>query len=168
MSADVVTANGKLMRASAKQEPDLFWGLRGGGGNLGVVTSFEFRLHPVGPEVLSGLIVHPFDAAREVIREWRRFGAQAPDELSCWIVTRKAPPLPFLPENWHGREVLLIAVLYAGDMRAGEKALQALRNFGKPIADVVMPQPYAASRRHSTRCSRRGRGTIGSRTTSPR
>lgn len=144
LSADVVTADGRLVRASESEEPDLFWGVRGGGGNLGVVTSFEFRLHRVGPEVLSGLVVHPFDAAPEVIRHWRSFVATAPDELTCWIVTRKAPPLPFLPGAWHGREILVLAMLYAGDVEAGQRALRPLREYGKPLADVVAPSPYTA------------------------
>jgi FAD/FMN-containing dehydrogenase len=142
LSADVVTADGKLVRTSAKEEPDLFWGLQGGGGNLGIVTSFEFRAHPVGPEILAGLVVHPFDAAADVMRQWRDFCGKAPDEATCWVVTRKAPPLPFLPEEWHGREVLILPMVYAGDMAAGEKAFQSLRAVGKPIADVVSPHRF--------------------------
>jgi FAD/FMN-containing dehydrogenase len=144
LSADVVTAEGKLIRTSEKEEPDLFWGIRGGGGNLGIVTSFEYRLHPVGPEVLSGLIVHPFTAAGDVLREWRSFVSKASEELTCWVVMRAAPPLPFLPPEWHGKGILALAVCYVGDMKAGEKALQPLRQFGKPIADVVAPNPFTA------------------------
>ena len=106
LSADVVTANGEQLRASPAENPDLFWALRGGGGNFGVVTSFEFALHEAGPEVLSGLVVHPFDAAEEVLKSYRQALKTAPDELSCWAVMRKAPPLPFLPPEWHGKEVL--------------------------------------------------------------
>ena len=144
LSADVVTADGRLRHASEKEEPDLFWGLRGGGGNLGIATSFEFRLHPVGPTVLAGLVVHPFDAARDVVRRWRELMAKAPEELTCWVVTRKAPPLPFLPEAWHGREVLILAMVYSGDVASGEKAAAPLRQIGKPIADVVGPHAYSA------------------------
>ncbi|HXI01839.1 MAG TPA: FAD-binding oxidoreductase, partial [Candidatus Saccharimonadales bacterium] len=93
LSADIVTASGEMVRASDADHPDLFWAIRGGGGNLGVVTSFEFRLHPVGPQVIAGLIVHPFSSAREVLRQYRVLAAQAPDELCCWAVLRKAPPL---------------------------------------------------------------------------
>ena len=143
LSADVVTANGELVSASAKKHPDLFWGVRGGGGNLGVVTSFEFRLHRVGPEVLSGLIVHPFAAARDVIGHYRSFVARAPRELTVWIVLRKAPPLPFLPQNVHGTEVLVVAACYVGPKARGERVLQPLRKFGKPIADVIGASPYA-------------------------
>jgi FAD/FMN-containing dehydrogenase len=142
LSADVVLADGRLVHASPKEEPELFWGLQGGGGNLGIVTSFEFRAHPVGPEVLAGLVVHPGDAATEVARHWRDFCKTAPDEASCWILARKAPPLPFLPEEWHGKQVLVLAMLYTGDMAAGEKAFAGLRSFGKPIADVVSPHPF--------------------------
>jgi FAD/FMN-containing dehydrogenase len=144
ISADVVTADAKLVRASEKENPDLFWALRGGGGNFGVVTSFEFKLHPLGPEVLSGLIVHPLEHAGELLPAFRRIAKEAPDELTTWVVMRKAPPLPFLPAEWHGKEVLIFAACYAGDMKDGEKALQGLRALGKPIADVISPHPFAA------------------------
>jgi FAD/FMN-containing dehydrogenase len=111
LSADVVTADGELVRASEKANSDLFWALRGGGGNFGIVTGFEFQLHPVGPQVLAGLIVHPFADAPDLLRAYRRIVADAPDELTCWVVMRKAPPLPFLNEEWHGREVLVFALL---------------------------------------------------------
>lgn len=143
LAADVVTANGELVTASETDNSDLFWGIRGGGGNFGIVTSFQFQLHPVGPEVLSGLIVYRFEDAGNVLRHYRSFVAQAPDDLSCWAVLRKAPPLPFLPEEVHGTEVLIIAVLHAGDMKEGERLLRSLREYGDPIADVVMPHPYA-------------------------
>jgi FAD/FMN-containing dehydrogenase len=131
------------VRASEADHPDLFWAIRGGGGNFGVVTSFEFRLHPVGPQVTAGLIVHPFSAAKQVLHEYRRLVAKAPDELTCWVVMRKAPPLPFLPQEVHGTEVLVLALCYAGDPVAGEKAIAPFKAIGKPIADVVGPAPYA-------------------------
>ncbi|HZE88272.1 MAG TPA: FAD-binding oxidoreductase [Verrucomicrobiae bacterium] len=143
VSADVVTAGGDLVRASATDNPDLFWAIRGGGGNFGVVTSFEFRLYPVGPEVIAGLIVHPIAAAKEVLREYRRLVAKAPDELSCWTVMRKAPPLPFLPKEAHGTGVLVLALCHVGERAAGEKAVAPFKALGKPIADVVGPAPYA-------------------------
>jgi FAD/FMN-containing dehydrogenase len=144
LSAEVVLANGDVVRASATESPDLFWAIRGGGGNFGVVTSFEFRLHPVGPEVLAGLIVHPLDAAKDVLRFYRDFLPTTPDELVCWFVMRKAPPLPFLPAEWHGKEILALALCYSGDIKDGERLAAPLRKFGKPIADVIAPQPYAA------------------------
>ena len=143
LSADVVTADGRTVRASQDDNPDLFWGLRGGGGNFGVVTSFEFRAHPMGPEVLSGLIVHPFSACGEILRAYRDFVAEAPDEVTVWTVLRKAPPLPFLPEDVHGTEVVVLAAMYAGDMEAGEAALAPLRALGDPIADVIGPHLFA-------------------------
>ena len=142
ISADVVTAEGEFMRVSETERPDLFWALRGGGGNFGVVTSFEFRLHPLGPEVLSGLVVHPLDEAQALLPEFRRIATDAPDELTVWSVMRKAPPLPFIPAEWHGKEVLIFAACYAGDMAEGEKATRALRSLGRPIADVVSPHSF--------------------------
>jgi FAD/FMN-containing dehydrogenase len=143
VSADVVTAAGELVRASATENADLFWAIRGGGGNFGVVTSFELKLHPVGPEVLAGLIVHPFADAKRVLAAYRKAVATAPDELCCWVVMRKAPPLPFLPPEVHGTEVVVLALCYAGDPAAGEKAVAPFKAIGKPIADVVGPSPFA-------------------------
>lgn len=144
ISADVVTARGEVVHASQDQHSDLFWAIRGGGGNFGVVTSFDFQLHPVGPEVLSGLVVHPYDQARELLRQYREFVRGAPDEVTAWVVLRKAPPLPFLPEEWHGREVMVFAVCYAGDMEEGRRAVAPLRAMGEPIADVIQPHPFRA------------------------
>jgi FAD/FMN-containing dehydrogenase len=143
LSADVVLASGALVHASADENPELFWALRGGGGNFGVVTSFEYRLHRVGPEVVAGLVVHPLAGAREVLDGYRRLTASAPDELTCWVVMRKAPPLPFLPAEVHGQEVLVLAMCWAGDPQRGLDATAPLRALGKPIADVVGPMPYA-------------------------
>ena len=119
LSADVVTAAGQLVHASEEENPDLFWAIRGGGGNFGVVTSFEYRLHPVGPVVISGLVIHPFANARELLSGYRRLVAGAPDELTCWVVLRKAPPLPFLPPEVHGGRVLVLAACYAGAVEGG-------------------------------------------------
>jgi FAD/FMN-containing dehydrogenase len=143
LAVDVVTADGELRHASERENADLFWGVRGGGGNFGVATSFKFRLHPVGPEVLSGLIVHPFAQARELLDGYRRFVAQAPDEVTAWVVLRKAPPLPFLPTEVHGKEVLVFAACAVGDPQKAERALAPLRALGKPIADVIGPHPFA-------------------------
>ena len=143
LSATVVTADGALRVASASSEPDLFWALRGGGGNFGVVTSFEFQLHPVGPEVYAGLVVYPFAQARQVLRAWRDFSAGAPDELSVWTVMRKAPPLPFLPVSAHGTDVVIFPLVYCGDVEAGERAAAAVLQFGEPLASALGPTPYA-------------------------
>ena len=144
LSADVVMADGREVRASETENADLFWGLRGGGGNFGVVTRFEFQLHPVGPELLSGLIVFPFDQAKSVITQFARFTETMPDELSVWMVTRKAPPLPFLPENVHGEEIVVLPLCYAGDPAVGEKLISPLRKFGTPHGEHIGVQPYAA------------------------
>ena len=144
LSADVVTADGRQVRASAAENADLFWGLRGGGGNFGVVTSFEFQLHPVGPNVLSGLIVYPFDQAKEVLTQFARFTETMPDELNVWMVTRKAPPLPFLGADVHGKEIVVLALCYAGDPAVGAKLIEPLRTFGTPIGEAVGVQPYTA------------------------
>jgi FAD/FMN-containing dehydrogenase len=144
VSADVVRADGQLVKANAHDNADLFWAIRGGGGNFGVVTNFEFKVHRVGPEVLSGLVVHPFADAKKILTAYQPLLSEAPDELTCWAVMRKAPPLPFLPAEWHGREVLILAMCWVGDMAAGEKAMAKLRGLGKPIADVVSPHPFVA------------------------
>ena len=141
-SAEVVTATGEVVRASATENPELFWAIRGGGGNFGVVTRFEFRLHAVGPEVLSGLIVYPLSEAKSVLQQYREFMANAPDELSVWVVLRQAPPLPFLPPEVHGKEVLVLAIFYAGDPKQGERLIASLRKFGAAVGEHVGVQPY--------------------------
>lgn len=143
-SAEVVTAKGEVVRASASENPDLFWALRGGSGNFGVVTQFEFRLHQVGPDLLSGLIVYPFSEAKRVLQQYRDFYAKAPDELTVWTVLRKAPPLPFLPADVHGKEVVILALLYAGDPKKGEELIQPLKKFGKPLGEHIGVQPFTA------------------------
>ncbi|ROO36045.1 FAD-binding oxidoreductase, partial [Salinisphaera orenii] len=143
-SVDLVTAAGELVRASADCNPDLFWGLKGGGGNFGVITSFEFDLHALGPDVLAGPVVHAFDDAPHVLREVTSLMRDAPDEVSCLPVLRHAPPAPFIPEAYHGRMILLLALIYAGDPDDAEAALAPLRGIGDPIADAVGIKPYTA------------------------
>jgi FAD/FMN-containing dehydrogenase len=126
------------------ENDDLFWGLRGGGGNFAIVTNFEFRLHPVGPNVLSGLIVFPFDQAKSIITQFARFTESMPDDLNVWMVTRKAPPLPFLPENVHGKEIVALALCYAGAPAEGEKLIEPLRRFGTAHGEHIGVQPYTA------------------------
>ena len=144
LAVEMVMADGRQMRAGVGENEDLFWGVRGGGGNFGIVTSFEFQLHPVGPHVLSGLIVFPFDAAKSVLTQFARFTETMPDELNVWMVTRKAPPLPFLPADVHGKEMVALAVCYAGDPAEGERIIAPLRGFGKAIGEHIGVQPYAA------------------------
>ncbi len=142
VSADVVTADGKKLVASETENADLFWAIRGGGGNFGVVTQFEFKLHPVGPEVLAGLMVFPFSQAKQVLTKYGEFAATSPRELNVWVVLRKAPPLPFLPADVHGKEVVVLAVFYSGKIAEGEKLIAHLRSFGNPVGEHLGPMPY--------------------------
>jgi FAD/FMN-containing dehydrogenase len=147
LSADVVTPDGAGVAASENENPELFWGLRGGGGNFGVVTAFEYRLHAVGPTVLAGPIYHALEDAPEVLRFYRDFIAEAPDELTTILNLRQAPPLPFLPRHVHERPVVAIALCYAGPVERGEALLRPLRQFGRPLVDAVGPRPYAELQR---------------------
>jgi len=142
VSVDLVMADGAPMRASDRKNPDLFWAVRGGGGNFGVVTGFEFKLHPVGPEVYSGLLVFPFNQARQVIDKYREFVKTAPEELNVWAVLRKAPPLPFLPASVHGKEIVALAVCYAGGAPDGRKLVEPLHRFGDALGEHIGLQPY--------------------------
>ena len=142
LAADVVTADGKLLRASQDEHPDLFWALRGGGGNFGVVTSFEFRLHRVGPTVLAGPILWDASDAGEVLRFYRDFVRDASDELGTVVRFGAAPPLPVIPEDLHWRPVVMIGSCYAGPIEDGARVLRPLRAFGTPLLDLVGPAPY--------------------------
>jgi FAD/FMN-containing dehydrogenase len=144
LAARVVSVGGEIVNVSEHENPDLLWGLRGGGGNFGVVSSFEYQLHAVGPEVLAGGVVHSFADAPEVFRFLAEFVSEAPDELSVTASTfRAASGLP-VPTEMHGELVTILAVCYVGDFAAGEKALQPLRSFGRPLADLIAPMPYTA------------------------
>jgi len=144
VSVDAVTADGKRVRASEQENDDLFWAMRGGGGNFAVVTRFELKLHPVGPQILSGLIVFPFTQAKQVLRQYREFVKSAPEELNVWVVLRRAPPLPFLPESVHGQEVVVLAVFSAGDIEKGRRLIEPLRAFGDAHGEHIGAQPYTA------------------------
>jgi FAD/FMN-containing dehydrogenase len=141
-SAEVVTADGQVLTASATENADLFWGVRGGGGNFGVVTSFEFDLHPVGPTVAAGPVFYPGDRAEEILRFYREFVKTVPDELTTFAGLLTAPPAPFLPEEWHGKKLVALVGCYSGDPDEGMKAMQPLRDLGDPVADLVGPMPY--------------------------
>jgi FAD/FMN-containing dehydrogenase len=143
IAAEVVTADGQRVRAGEEENADLFWAIRGGGGNFGIVTQFVFRLHPVGPEVLSGLIVYPFEQARSVLSQYREYVETIPDDLCVWAVLRKAPPLPFLPEAVHGREVVVFAFMHSGDLAEGERLIEPVRHFGEAYGEHIGPAPYA-------------------------
>jgi len=144
VAAEIVTADGKRLWVSAAKHPDLFWAIRGGGGNFGVVTLFEFALHPLGPEILSGLLVFPFEQAKQVLTRYRDFVATMPEDLSVWAVLRQAPPLPFLAPEVHGKEVVVLAVFYAGAAEEGQRAIEPLRNFGQPCGEHIGLMPYSA------------------------
>ena len=142
LSADVVTAAGDFVTASETENPDLFWGLRGGGGNFGIVTEFEFRLHPVGPIVLAGPIFWPMEQAPSVLRFYREWCAEAPEELMTIVIHRKAPPLAFVPTELHGKPVVAVACCYAGPVEDGEAVVAPLKTFGSPVLDLCEPKPY--------------------------
>jgi FAD/FMN-containing dehydrogenase len=142
VSVDLVTAEGEFVKASADENEDLFWGVRGGGGNFGIVTEFEFRCVPLGTQVLAGPIFWPMEQSGEVLRFYRDWVAEAPDELMSLVVHRKAPPLPIVPEELHGKPVVMVIPCWAGDVEEGEKFIRPLREFGSPVADVCMPKPY--------------------------
>lgn len=141
-SMTVATADGRIVRASEEENPDLFWGLRGGGGNFGVVTNFEYRLYPVGPEIVAGAIAWRADAAPEVLEMYRTFREQAPPELTCVAILRKAPPAPWLPKDVHGQPVVVLVVCHSGPVADGEKAVAPIKSFGKPVGDIVQRRPY--------------------------
>jgi hypothetical protein len=144
LGVELVTATGERIRADAETEPELFWGLRGGGGNFGVATAFEYRLHPVGPLVLGGPVFWPFADAPKVLRFLDEFAHEAPDELGITLAMMRAGPLPFIPPEQRGRPVLALVLVWAGDLEKGELAMAPLRATGTPIADVVRAVPYVA------------------------
>src|SRR5262245_15615507 len=144
LSVDLVTADGDLVTASADENGELFWGVRGGGGNFGVVTSFEYRLHPVGPIVLAGSVFYTLEDAPEVLRFYREFAAAAPDELTTIFELSVAQPLPFLPAEVHGKPIVWVGACYAGPPQEGVHVVRPLKEFGNPIADLLEPKPYLA------------------------
>jgi len=144
VAVDLVSAEGQKLHASETENPDLFWALRGGGGNFGVVTQFEFRLFPVGPEITAGLIVFPFNQAKQILTKYRQFVESAPEELNVWVVLRKAPPLPFLPESVHGKEVVVLPLFYSGDANEADRLITPLRSFGTAHGEHIGRQPYVA------------------------
>jgi FAD/FMN-containing dehydrogenase len=144
VSADVVTADGQLLRASADEHPDLFWALRGGGGNFGVVTSFEYALHDVGPTVFAGAVFYPGEQAATILEGYRQACASAPDELTTVLNLTTAPPVPFLPESVHGKPVVAILGMWSGPLADGDRQTRAFRELGPVIADLYGPMPYTA------------------------
>lgn len=147
LSADIVTASGRLLTVSAREYPELFWGVRGGGGNFGVVTSFKYRLHPVGPMVIGGVLHYPAAQARDLLAFYREFMASAPDELAALITLWTAPPARFIPAQLHGAPVISILICHSGSPAAAEQCLAPLRAFGSPATDRIGPMPYTAVQR---------------------
>lgn len=139
---DVVTAGGELVHASNDENPDLFWGLRGGGGNFGVVTGIEYTLYPVGPEIVGGLVAWPASEAPKVLEFYRTLAEEAPPELTLVILMRPAPPAPWLPQDMHGKPIVAMLACYSGSPEDGEKAVAPIKSFGKPIGDVLVRRPY--------------------------
>jgi hypothetical protein len=142
VEAEVVLASGDVVRANQEDNADLLWGLRGGGGNFGVVTSFTYGLHPVGPEVLCGLVFYPEEAVPEVLGFLSSFAPSGREDVFVGCTLRTAPAVPFLPEEIHGKRVIAMGMLFVGTIDAGTEALAPLRAFAKPIADLVQPRPY--------------------------
>ena len=143
-SVDVVTAEGEFVTASADQNDDLFWGMRGAGSNFGIATEFEFELVPLGPEILAGPIFWKMEDSAEVLRFYRDWADDAPDDLMTIVIHRKAPPLPFVPQELHGEPVVMVVPCWIGDFDEGESFIKPMREFGNPVADVCVRKPYLA------------------------
>jgi FAD/FMN-containing dehydrogenase len=144
LSMDVVTADGRVVRASESSDDDLFWALRGGGGNFGVVTSFEYKLHPVGPEVVGGVIAWPAEDAPAVLEMYRTLTEQASPELTCAALLRNAPPAPWLPKQIHGRPIVALVVCHSGPVADAERVVAPIKAFGSPVGDIVQRRPYVS------------------------
>ena len=156
VGVDVVTADGDFVSASADENTDLFWGVRGGGGNFGIVTEFEFRAYQLGPDVMAGPVFWSMSDAPEVLRFYRDWVADCPDELMTIVVQRKAPPLPSVPPELVGQLVIGVTACYAGPVEDGERVIRPLKEFGKPVLDLCMPKPYLAHQQMFDPAFRRG------------
>jgi FAD/FMN-containing dehydrogenase len=144
LSVELVTADGSVVRASASENEDLFWAVRGGGGNFGIVTTFEFQAADIGTELYTGPVVKRFEDAAEYMRFHRDYVRKMPEEMTIWMVLRKAPPLPFIPEEYHGKLVVLVPFVWLGDPEEGEKLIQPIRDFGETIVDGSGVKPWTA------------------------
>ena len=142
IAVDIVTANGEILKASESENPELFWGVRGAGSNFGIVTEFTFRLNPVGPTVLAGPIFWPMDDSPKVLRFYRDWITDVPDDLTTIVVHRHIPPLPAIPQEFHGKPVVVVMSCFAGPIEAGEKVMRPMREFGSPILDLCKPKPF--------------------------
>jgi FAD/FMN-containing dehydrogenase len=144
LSVDMILANGKRTTASPTENPDLFWGVRGGGGNFGIVTSFTFKLHPVGPNVYGGALFYPISKAKDLLHFYNKWTQTLPDELSTMTAFLTAPPLPFIPKELVGSQMIGVALCFTGEKVEGDNLLKPLRDFMQPAVDVVGPIPYVA------------------------
>ena len=144
LSVDIVTADGQLLTASATQHEDLFWGIRGGGGNFGIVTSLEYQLHPIGPTLVGGMVLHPASQAKEVLHFYREHMKNAPNEFMAIIAFLTAPPAPFVPTHLQGTLMIAIVVCYAGSIEDGQRAVAPFQSFGPPAVNLISPMPYTA------------------------
>ncbi len=144
LSVDLITADGQFVKASERENADLFWGVRGAGGNFGIVTEFEFRLNPVGPTLLAGPIFWPMEQSPNVLRFYRDWITDVPEELTTIVVHRKMPPLPVIPAELHWRPVVTVICCYAGPVEEGEKVIRPMKEFGSPILDLCTPKPFTA------------------------
>src|SRR5207302_6925656 len=142
LSVDIVTADGEFVTASEDENADLFWGIRGAGANFGIVTEFEFQLNELGPTVVAGPIAWPMEKSPEVLRFYRDWLAGAPDELMTIVIHRKAPPLPFVPQEFHGKPVVMVVPCCAGSIEEGEEVVRPMKEFSSPIFDLCVPKPY--------------------------
>ena len=167
LSVDLVTADGEYVKASENENPDLFWGVRGGGGNFGIVTSFEFRLNPLGPRVLAGPIAWVMDDSPEVLRFYREWIKDVPDELNTIVVHRRAPAMAPWPEEMHGKHVVIVGVCYAGGIDEGEKVVRPMREFGSSVFDGCVPKPYVVHQAFFDPGFRGAGGTTSAPVTSP-
>jgi FAD/FMN-containing dehydrogenase len=156
VEADLVTADGRRVTVDATSDPELLWGLRGGGGNFGTVVRFGLRLHEVGPTVLAGMLIHPLDEAPAVLAHYRDLMAEAPDELGTTLNLRLCPAVAAIPERLHGTPVVAVIVCWSGDIDEGQAVLRPLRGFGRPVLDTVAPMPYVELQRMLDATSRAG------------
>jgi hypothetical protein len=140
---DMVTSDGRLVHASDDENPDLFWGLRGGGGNFGVVTAIDYKLYPVGPEIVGGITAWPASESSKVLELYKSIAEEAPLELTMVVLIRPAPPAPWIPKEWHGKMIIALLACYSGDPEKGEKIVIPIKSFGTPIADILVRRPYA-------------------------
>src|SRR5881296_3287948 len=144
LAVDMITADGEFVKASESENSDLFWGIRGAGGNFGIITEFEFRLNPVGPIVLAGPIFWPMKESAKVLRFYRDWIADVPDELTTIVVHRRVPPISAIPAELHGKPVVTVICCYAGSVEVGEKVIRPMKEFGSPILDLCTPKPFTA------------------------